>query len=58
MPLRRNAKTSKTLTSIGRWLDRTKACYTYKHLSKASLDYLRLQDFQVIHLLHSNCIRN
>ena len=28
------------------------------HLSKASLEYLKFQDFQVIHFLHSNCIRN
>ena len=39
-------------------LDWTKACYRYKHLIKASLEYLRFQDFQVIHFLHSNCIRN
>ena len=40
-----------TTCSYCRWLDCAKACYTYKHLSKASLKNLKY--FQVIHFLHS-----
>ena len=39
-------------------VDWTKACYTYKHLSKASLQFLKFQDFQVTYFLQSNCVRN